>query len=35
VERVSNAYCVMDKVNIPDLQKKLQRRIELITETAK
>jgi hypothetical protein len=34
VERVSNAY-VMDKVNIPDLQKKLQRRIELITETAK
>jgi DNA-binding IclR family transcriptional regulator len=34
-ERVSNAYRVTDKVNIPDLQKKLQRRIDLITETAK
>jgi DNA-binding IclR family transcriptional regulator len=35
VERVGNAYRVTDKVNIPDLQKRLQRRIEMITETAK
>jgi DNA-binding MarR family transcriptional regulator len=35
VERVGNAYRVTDKVNIPDLQKKLQRRIDLVTETAK
>jgi len=35
VERVGNAYRVTDKVNIPDLQKKLQRRIDMITETAK
>ena len=34
VERVGNAYRVTDKVNIPDLQKKLQRRIDLVTETA-
>ena len=27
VERVGNAYRVTDKVNIPDLQTKLQRRI--------
>jgi hypothetical protein len=27
VERVGNAYRVTDKVNIPELQKKLQRRI--------
>jgi hypothetical protein len=27
VERVGNAYRVTDKVNIPDLQKKLQRRM--------
>jgi hypothetical protein len=33
VERV--AYRVTDKVNIPDLQKKLQRRIDLVTDTAK
>jgi hypothetical protein len=26
VERVDNAYRVTDKVNIPDLQSKLQRR---------
>ena len=32
VERVGNAYRVTDKVNIPDLQKKLQRRIDLVTE---
>jgi len=35
VERVGNAYRVTDKVNIPDLQRRLQRRIEMITETAK
>ena len=34
-ERVGNAYRVTDKVNIPDLQKKLQRRIDMVTETAK
>ena len=33
-ERVGNAYRVTDKVNIPDLQKKLQRRIDLVTENA-
>ena len=35
VERVGNAYRVTDKVNIPDLQERLQRRIEMIMETAK
>jgi hypothetical protein len=35
VERVGNAYRLTDTVNIPDLQKKLQRRIDLVTETAK
>jgi DNA-binding IclR family transcriptional regulator len=35
VERVGNAYRVTDKVGIPDLQKKLQRPIDLVTETAK
>jgi hypothetical protein len=35
VERVGNAYCVTDKVNIPELQSKLQRRIDMVTETAK
>ena len=35
VERVGNAYRVTDKVNIPDLQDKLQRRIDMVTETAK
>ena len=34
VERVGNAYRVTDKVNIPDLQKELQRPIDLVTETA-
>src|SRR5215470_10218208 len=34
VERVGNAYRVTDKVNIPELQEKLQRRIDLILETA-
>ena len=35
VERVGNAYRVTDKVNIPDLQNKMQRRIDMVTETAK
>jgi len=34
VERVGNAYRVTDKVNIPQLQEKLQRRIDMIIETA-
>lgn len=34
-ERIGNAYRVTDKVNISDLQIKLQRRIEMITDTAK
>lgn len=35
VERVGNAYRVTDKVNIPDLKSKLQRRMDMIVETAK
>jgi len=35
VERVGNAYRVTDKVNIPELQKKLQRRIDMVAGTAK
>ena len=35
VERVGNASRVTDKVNIPKLQGKLQRRIDMVTETAK
>ncbi len=35
VERVGNAYRVTDRVNIPDLQGKLQRRIDMVTETAR
>ena len=35
VERVGNAYRVTDKVNMPDLQKKLRRRIDMVAETAK
>ena len=35
VERVGNAYRVTDKVNIPDLKRKLERRIQMVTETAK
>ena len=34
VERVGNAYRVTDKVNISELQIKLQRRIDMITDTA-
>jgi DNA-binding IclR family transcriptional regulator len=35
VERVGNAYRVTDKVNIPELQDRLQRRIDMIIETAR
>ena len=35
VERVGNAYRVTDKVNIPELQRKLQQRIDMVAETAK
>ena len=35
VERVGNAYRVTDKVNIPELQNKLERRIDMVTETTK
>jgi hypothetical protein len=35
VERVGNAYRVTDKVNMPDLQKKLQRRIDMVAAKAK
>src|ERR1700722_10585749 len=34
VERVGNAYRVTDKVNIPGLQDRLQRRIDMILQTA-
>ncbi len=35
VERVGNAYRVTDKVNIPDLEERLQRRVAMIMETAR
>jgi DNA-binding MarR family transcriptional regulator len=35
VEHVGNAYRMTDKVNIPDLKQKLQRRINMILETAR
>ena len=35
VECVGNAYRVMDEMNIPDLQSKLQRRIDMVAETTK
>jgi len=35
VERVGNAYRVTDKVNIPDLKNRLQRRVDMIMETAR
>jgi len=35
VERVGNAYRMTDKVNIPDLRDKLQKRMNMIMETAK
>jgi len=35
VERVGNAYRATDKVNVPDLKNKLQRRIDMIMETAR
>lgn len=34
VERVGNAYRVTDKVNMADLDERLQRRIAMITDTA-
>lgn len=34
VERVGNAYRVTDKVNIPELDERLQQRIAMIAETA-
>src|SRR5262245_30144966 len=34
VERVGNAYRITDKVNVPDLEEKLQRRIAMIADTA-
>ncbi len=35
VERVGNAYRMTDKVNIPDLKQKLQKRIDMILATAR
>ncbi len=35
IERVGNAYRMTDKVNIPDLRSKLQRRMDMILETAR
>jgi hypothetical protein len=35
VEHVGNAYRVTDKVNIPDLKQKLQKRIDMILATAR
>jgi DNA-binding MarR family transcriptional regulator len=35
VERVGNAYRMTDKVNIPDLQDKLQQRVDMIMQTAR
>jgi DNA-binding MarR family transcriptional regulator len=35
VEHVGNAYRMTDKVNIPDLQKRLQRRVDMILATAR
>ncbi|MBR0827970.1 hypothetical protein JQ596_20770 [Bradyrhizobium manausense] len=35
VERIGNAYRVTDKVNIPDLQQRLQQRVDMILETAR
>ena len=35
VEHVGNAYRMTDKVNIPDLKQKLQKRIDMILATAR
>ena len=35
VEHVANAYRMTDKVNIPDLQQKLQKRIDMVLATAR
>jgi DNA-binding IclR family transcriptional regulator len=34
IERIGNAYRVTDEVNVADLQSKLQRRLDMIMETA-
>lgn len=34
VEHVGNAYRMTDKVNIPDMKQKLQKRIDMILKTA-
>ena len=34
VERVGNAYRVTEKVNLPDLAERMQRRIDMIADTA-
>ena len=35
VEHVGNAYRMTDKVNIPNLQQKLQKRVDMILATAR
>jgi hypothetical protein len=35
IERVGNAYRATDKVNLPDLNIRLRRRIDMIVETGK
>ena len=35
IEHVGNAYRMTDKVNIPDLKQKLQKRIDMILATAR
>jgi hypothetical protein len=35
VEHIGNAYRVTDKVNIPELREKLQRRIDMVLATAR
>jgi DNA-binding MarR family transcriptional regulator len=35
VEHVGNAYRVTDKVNIPELREKLQRRVDMVLATAR
>jgi hypothetical protein len=35
VEHVGNAYRMTDKVNIPELREKLQRRIDMVLATAR
>src|SRR5262249_26575819 len=35
VERIGNAYRVTEKVNLPDLGERMQRRIDMISDTAR